>query len=57
MQAGLTKKRLSFREVFTSQSAFFLFVLIVAVARFCRFKLQIVSFRLWGSAQDLTTLA
>jgi transposase-like protein/IS1 family transposase len=56
MQAGLTKKRLSFREVFTSRSAFF-FVLIVAVARYCRFKSRIVSFRLWGSAQDSTTLA
>ena len=28
MQAGLAKKRLSFREVFTSRAAFFLFVLI-----------------------------
>ena len=57
MQAGLTKKRLSFREVFTSRSAFFLIVLIVVVARYCRFKLRIVSFRLWGSAPDSTTLA
>ena len=57
MQAGLAKKRLSFREVFTSQSPFLLFVLIVAVARFCRLELQIVSVRLWESSQDSTTLA
>ena len=57
MQAGLTKKRLSFREVFTSRSAYFLLFWVVVGTRFCRFKLQIVSFRLWGSTQDLTTLA
>ncbi len=50
--SGLTKKRLSFREVFTSQSAFFLFVLIVAVARFCR--LDYKSSRL-GSGEVLRT--
>ncbi len=57
MQAGLTKKRPSFREVFTSRSTFFLFFLVVVGARFFRFKLQIVSFMLWGSGQDSTTIA
>ncbi len=57
MQAGLAKKRLSFREVFTNPPAFFLFVLVVLAARFCRFESQIVSVRLWESGQDSTTLA
>jgi hypothetical protein len=33
MQAGLAKKRLSFREIFTGRATFFLFVLIVVVRR------------------------
>ena len=37
MQAGLAKKRLSFRDVFTSRAAFFLFVLMMVVAGFSRF--------------------
>jgi len=57
LQAGLAKKRFSFREVFTNQPAFFLFVLVVLAARHCRFELQIVSVRLWESGQDSTTLA
>ena len=56
MQAGLAKKRLSFRKVFTSRPAFFLLFLVAVLARFCRFKLQI-SVRLCGSGQDSTTLA
>ena len=35
MQAGLAKQRLSFRDVFTSRTVFFLFVLIVVVVRYC----------------------
>ena len=33
MQSGLANKRLSFRDVFTSQAAFILFFLMVIVAR------------------------
>ena len=40
MQAGLAKKRLSFRELFTSQAAFSLFFLMVIVARYPRPKIS-----------------
>ena len=40
MQTGLAKKRLSFRDVFTSQVAFFLFFLMVLVARYAKLDLS-----------------
>ena len=56
MQAGLTKKRLSFRDVFTSQVAFFLFFLMVLVARYARLDLRSVQFGHWRG-NGSTTLA
>ena len=56
MQAGLTKKRLSFRDVFTSQVAFFLFFLTVVVARYARLDLRPVQFGHWRGNRS-TTLA
>ena len=56
MQAGLAKKRLSFRDVFTSQVAFFLFFLIVLVARYARLDLSSVQFGYWRGTGS-TTLA
>ncbi len=47
MQAGLAKRRLSFREVFTSQVAFYLFFLMVLVARYARLDLRSVRFGHW----------
>ena len=47
MQAGLAKKRLSFRDVFTSQVAFFLFFLMVVVARYARLDLRSAQFGHW----------
>ncbi len=43
MQAGLAKKCLSFREVFTSQVAFLLFVLLVVVGRHYRLDYRLFS--------------
>ncbi len=57
MQAGLTKKRLSFRNVFTSRAAFFLFVLMMVVAGFSRFDFQAFPVRLWRRGHGSTTLA
>ncbi len=56
MQAGLAKKRLSFRDVFTSQVAFFLFVLMMVVARYARLDLRSVQFGHWRG-NGSTTLA
>ena len=56
MQAGLAKKRLSFRDVFTSQVAFFLFFLMVVVARYARLDLRSVQFGYWRGSGS-TTLA
>ena len=56
MQAGLAKKRLSFRDVFTSQVAFLLFFLMVIVARYPRLNLRSVQFGHWRG-NGLTTLA
>ena len=56
MQAGLAKKRLSFRELFTSQVAFFLFFLIVIVARYAKLDLKSVHFGYWRG-NGSTTLA
>ncbi len=56
MQAGLAKKRLSFRDVFTSQVAFFLFFLMVVVARYARLDLRSVQFGRWRGTGS-TTLA
>jgi hypothetical protein len=43
MQAGLTNRELSFRDLFTSQVAFLLLVLIVVVERHYRFDYRLVS--------------
>ena len=56
MQAGLAKKRLTFRDVFTSQVAFFLFVLMMVVARYARLDLRSVQFGHWRG-NGSTTLA
>ncbi len=56
MQAGLVKKCLSFRDLFTSQEAFFLFVLIVVVGRHRRSDYRLVSVGLWMN-DDSTTVA
>ena len=40
MQAGLARKRLSFREIFTARAAFFWFVLIVVVPSYGRLNHQ-----------------
>ena len=56
MQAGLAKKRLSFRDVFTSQVAFFLFFLMVVVARCARLDLRSAQFGHWRGTGS-TTLA
>ena len=57
MQAGLAKKRLSFRDVFTNQAAFFLFVLMVLVAAFSRFYFKPFQVGLWRRGHGSTTLA
>ena len=57
MQAGLAKKRLSFRDVFTSQVAFFLFVLMMVVAGFSRFDFKPFQVGLWRRGHGSTTLA
>ncbi len=56
MQAGLAKKRLSFRDVFTSQVAFFLFFLMLVVARYARLDLRSAQFGHWRG-NGSTTLA
>ncbi len=56
MQAGLVRRRLSFRDVFTSQVAFFLFFLMVVVARYAKLDLRSVQFGYWRG-QGSTTLA
>ena len=56
MQAGLAKKRLSFRDVFTSQVAFFLFFLMLVVARYAKLDLRSVRFGYWRG-NGSTTLA
>ena len=56
MQAGLAKKRLSFRDVFTSQVAFFLFFLMVVGARYARLDLRSIQFGHWRRCGS-TTLA
>ena len=52
MQAGLAKKCLSFREVFTSEAAFFLLVLIAVLIRNWRFDYESVS--VWRSDRSTT---
>ena len=56
MQAGLAKKCLSLRDVFTSQAAFLLFVLIVVVERHYRLDYRLFSAGPWRS-DDSTTVA
>ena len=56
MQAGLAKKRLSFRDVFTSQVALVLFFLMVLVERYARLDLRSVQFGHWRG-NGSTTLA
>ncbi len=56
MQAGLAKKRLSFRDVFTNQEAFFLFVLVMVVAGFSRFDFKSFQVGLWRRGHGTTTL-
>ena len=56
MQAGLVRRRLSFRDVFTSPVAFVLFFLMVIVARYARLDLRSVQFGHW-SGNGSTTLA
>ncbi len=56
-QAGLAKKRLSFRDVFTSRAAFFLFVLMMVVAGFSRFDFKPFQVGLWRRGHGSTTLA
>jgi IS1 family transposase len=57
MQAGLAKKRLSFRDVFTSRAAFFLFVLMMVLAGFSRFDFKSFQVGLWRRGHGSTTLA
>ncbi len=57
MQAGLAKKRLSFRDVFTSRAAFLLFALMMIVARCFRLDLKSFQFRVWHTDRGSTTLA
>ena len=57
MQAGLAKKRLSFRDVFTSRAAFLLFVLMVVLAGFSRFDFKPFQVGLWRRGHGSTTLA
>ena len=56
MQAGLAEKRLSFRELFTSQAAFFLFFLMLIVARYPRLDVRSDQFGHWRG-YGITTLA
>ena len=56
VQAGLAKRRLFFRDVFTSQVALFLFLLMVLVARYARLDLGSVQFGHWRG-NGSTTLA
>ena len=56
MQAGVANKSLSFREVFTSEAAFFLFLLMVIVARYPRLDFRSVQFGNWRG-NGSTTLA
>ena len=57
MQAGLANKRLSFRDVFTYRSVFFLFFLrMVVVARYARLDFRSVQFGHWRG-HGSTTLA
>ena len=55
MQAGLAKKRLSFRDVFTSLAAFLLFVLMVVAARYARLDFKSFRVELWREGS--TTVA
>ena len=57
MQAGLAKKRLSFRDVFTSRAAFLLFALMMIVARCFGLDLKSFQFRVWHTDRGSTTLA
>ena len=57
MQAGLAKKRLSFRDVFTSRAAFLLFFLMMVVAGFSRFNFKPFQVGLWRRGHGSTTLA
>ena len=56
MQAGLVRRRLSLRDAFTSQVAFFLFFLMVLVARYAKSDLRSVQFGYWRG-HGSTTLA
>ena len=57
MQAGLAKKRLSFRDVFASQAASLLFVLMMVVAGCFGLDLKSLQFRVWQTERGSTTLA
>ena len=56
MQAGLVNRCLSFRDLFTSQAAFLLFVLIVVVGWHRRSDYRFFSVGLWRRG-DSTTVA
>jgi len=57
MQAGLAKKRLSFRDLFTSRAAFFLFGLLMVVVSCFGLDLKSFQFRVWLTDRGSTTLA
>ena len=57
MQAGLAKKRLSFRDLFTSRAACLLFALMMVVARCFGLDLKSFQFRVWQMDLRSTTLA
>ena len=58
MQAGLAKKRLTFRDVFTSWAALFLLVLMEALAGYSRLHYKSVAFGfLEKRGRGSTTLA
>jgi hypothetical protein len=53
MQAGLATKCLSFRELFTSEAALFLFLMIMVLIRNCRLDFKPVSTQRSESATTL----
>ena len=57
MQAGLAKKRLSFRDLFTSRAACLLFALMMVVAGCFGLDLKSFQFRVWQTDRRSTTLA
>ena len=57
MQAGLAKKRLSFRDLFTSRAAFLLFALMMIVAQCFGLDLKSFQFGVCQTDRRSTTLA